>query len=321
MTNPSIRFGNGRVQNNKPAVDPGLSIPNEPNSDWYVAQWGHNQFLSSTKMLPSDRHHSDTTLGIPLYTFNTIDDESRLSIYKSYDKKSFVYELFEQGGLLKGGGSDLFLSAEALVPNATLDYPIYYDVDVKLSQAFLHYNNQLAAADGAVLSQVGSGFVMSTSNLSDNMKVTLFLQLPISVSRIAGGSYRSCTFSGDGASIIANVTLPSEKLLSFEPNNGAPSKLHYILNDYLKAFLSEPILCHGDNGTVRDLGLLNGIHCLHNWSLNGMYIGIESEDSIWIARSPSVIPQGKIKTAVQISNLKVSKISTRNYQYGSCGSP
>ncbi|CAF9942839.1 hypothetical protein IMSHALPRED_005074 [Imshaugia aleurites] len=173
MTNPSIRFGNGQVKNNKPAVDPGLSIPNEPNSD------------------------CDITLGVPLYTFNTIDDESRLSIYKSYDKKSFVYELFEQGGLLKGGGSDLFLSAEALVPNVTLDYPIYYDVDVKLSQAFLHYNDHLAAADGAVLSQVGSGFVMSTSNLSDNMKVTLFLQLPISVSRIAGGSYQS--FAGEWA--------------------------------------------------------------------------------------------------------------------------
>jgi len=273
-------------------------------SAWYVAQWQQDSYVQPT-LLPeanSNSLHEDPKLGKPTYVFAAPDGHAAVRVYNQ--NGSWVYELEESGGTLTGkGGSNLFLSVNAVEPGARFDQDISYDTDIKLSAAMVHYDMAGAAISGAVLSQVFTGFGLMFSDPITREQQFVFMQLPIAVSRPTPPTWFSICSLVDKKPKLLYVPARDQDhpLLAYKADNGDMHHLHYLLNTYVSMLVSSPYRCADQwiewPSSARDL---------RNWRLTSLYIGLETETSDHRPGSLNLKPQGEIETAVEIANARVT---------------
>jgi hypothetical protein len=129
---PRLRFHLGEIVGNQPLISP--ILPNMPDlpSPWYVCQWGQRSYVQPTLIADTDHTgdvwRDDPKFGRPTYAFAAPDGHATVRIFGHLG--AWTYELAQSGGILtEGGGSNLFLAADATDPRATFDRPITYDID------------------------------------------------------------------------------------------------------------------------------------------------------------------------------------------------
>jgi hypothetical protein len=301
-----LRFGTGRVAGNKPELSPITPDVPEPISSWYVAQWQHRQFLDARTTLDTAQQRRDPELGTPMQAYATPDGTLRLLIYREPKRSELVYELFEQGGLPEAGGGNLFLSTE-VPPRAHADFsrPITYELRAKIASAGVTYDSASASPGGTVLAQAFSGFVIDFRAPDGKQAGTLFLQIPISGSHEPQRRYRNCNARGDVLSIVANQSLPQQKLLPFRAASGPLQPMRYLLNAYLLAVLAGPMDCRDEHGRAFGLASVPGALRPGNWTLSGIYVGLESQSQD--LHHGLEVPHGSVRIGLQVAGIRMRR--------------
>ncbi|MGC9260941.1 MAG: hypothetical protein ACP5I8_12830 [Phycisphaerae bacterium] len=245
--------------------------------------WNSSEVLNANEMVTNDPNVSDPAFGPAAYAFTTPNQNAQLAIYRDAANNQWVYNLFERNGTLTpGGGANLFLSANASGGPFTMNHPIGYNLSAKISEAYATYDNPQAVTNGAVLAQVFSGFILQNANQG----LTVFMQIMLADSRDGTGGNGGITYlSQSGNTYIVDITPPGGNPLAFQTDVGPLQYLSYQLNPFFSEFLAaESFGAAAENSA--------------NWSLNSMYVGLETENSI-----SSGVPQGTVSVGLQIAGL------------------
>ncbi|MHB1768320.1 MAG: PEP-CTERM sorting domain-containing protein [Phycisphaerae bacterium] len=285
LTNPRMQFNTGAVVNNQEQLSPYLPNIPGPLSGWVVTMWNRSEVLNANEMVTNDPSVSDPTFGSAAYSFTTPNQNAQLAIYRDTVNNQWVYNLFERNGTLTpGGGANLFLSANAVGGPFTMNHPIGYNAYAKISEASATYNNPQAMTNGAVLAQVFSGFILQDSNQG----LTVFMQIMLADSRGGTGGNGGITYlSQSGNTYVVDIAPPGGNPLAFQTDNGPLHYLSYQLNPFFSEFLAAESFGSAASNPA-------------NWSLNSMYVGLETENSI-----SGGAPQGSVSVGLQIAGLTV----------------
>ncbi len=192
-----------------------------------------------------------------------------------------------------------------------MNQPIIYQLRAKISQAHIQYYNSDAKANGAVLAQVFSGFILQCHSTNPRKRITFFLQIPLCDSRegrtrgTGGITYSHCVRGADGSVIIENITPAGGYPLPFHSQRGPLRHLTYKLNGFLRQVLAHPPTFRESNGAVHRLVYTAREKNLKNWTLNSMYVGLETENRDFRPSSPNHAPQGTVTVALQLAGLSV----------------
>jgi len=317
---PRLRFHTGAIKDNQAEISPVLpDIPGVP-SQWFVAQWGQHQFVAGNEMTRNDPATEDPRMGSAVYAFSAPDHHSHVWIYQPAGVDEPVYELFEKDGELgTGGGSNIFLSADAARGGVRLDRPIQYRLDARLVRATAEYTTPSAQSSGAVLAAVFTGFVIQFPDPQSGQTSTLFLQILHATSRgINGSDYRSCSISDGQRTIIYGSDLSGDRRLPFKPDVGPLVHLGYSVDRYLCDLISHPLNCTAPDGSITSITLLDGVEDFGKWKLKGIYVGLETEAKDVRPQSGNPDPQGTISVALQLSALHVRRYPDRTFTPGDC---
>ena len=289
---PCVRFHRGLVVDNQPRIEPALpSIPGGV-SPWYVAQWQHRDYLAASDLVTS----TDVLDRETLWSFALPDGEAKLQIrHRQAKSGSNVYDLFEHDGVLtEGGGSNLFLAAQA-VADATFDHEVALDVTARVTDAAVRYDTASAEATGAVLAMgfVGLGLLEQDPRGAQ----FVFMQIPLTSSRPAmtGPGYICSLAGGSPRLLFAPFQSGS---LPFQP--GTERHVHADLTASVAAMLAHPYPC---GGTMRDWSAAarNPAH----WRLTGIYAGLEVENEDHRHGAALHGPQGDATLGLEIDALSV----------------
>lgn len=313
LHNPRLRFHTGAVVNNAPEISSILpQIENFDASEWYVTQWRRPSFIQPNIMRPDPE--VDPILGRSLYYFPSQDRKTYLKIFKN---KNYVYELYTQGGELSNfGGTNLFLSSNALSPEVTFEKFVDYSVDMKFSKARIQYNTPQAKQTGAVMSQLFTGFILQFTDKKDpkNLPTTLFMQLYHNNTSFPNSEYRGCYRHDSNMEIVYGNVLPSDPRLDFKATSRAPTAMNFNINQYLCAMIRKGFNCN-DNGKQYKFDFPESAKDFRNWKITSMYVGLETQDTDLRRESKNNQPQGFVEAAVQISNLQVIKSESKSFDY------
>ncbi len=298
---PRLHFHLGDVAANRPALSPILpDMGAYPASPWYLAQWQQSTVLRPDRMSRDDPATRDPELGVAAYGFEAPDGHAHLRIWQG--GPGWVFELYERGGMLTaGGGSNLFLAADTVHP-VRLDRPVTYTLQARVSRAAATYDTADAEASGAVLAQIFSGFGITFHDPAGAATQFVFLQLPLSASRpILRTRNVICTLDAGGPHLLFAPSLHrGETLLPFRPAGPGMTTLRYGLRDYVQDLVSEPYPCGGRTldwpAAARDPG---------NWTLGGLYVGLETEDADLRAGATRQGAQGTVEAALQIADIRL----------------
>ncbi len=318
LTNPRMNFNLGtRVKGVDIAGNsPYLPAITGPLSGWTVTMWHRHEVLNARELIRNDRRLRDPRLGVPVYAFITPNHNSHLAIYRDHKTHRWVYELFEKDGqLLPNGGSNLFLSAKTGGRRFTMNHPMIYSLGAKISQAHIRYYQAGAEKSGAVLAQVFSGFILSVRSSDPAHRITLFLQVPLADSRNGrfgapysgpgGICYQDCVSGKNGAVIIENIAPRGGCPLPFRPQRGPLRHFHYRLNDFLRTVLTHPPMFRNAHGHWQRFRYTHQAKQLKNWTLNSMYVGLETENKDFRTGVTNHRPQGSVSVALQVANIRV----------------
>ncbi len=319
LTNPRMNFNLGTRIKGVDIAGNSWYLPAIPGplSGWTVTMWHRREVLNARELIRNDRRLRDPRLGVPRYAFITPNHKTHLAIYRDHKAHRWVYELFEKDGrLLPNGGSNLFLSARARGGPFTMNHPIIYKLWAKISQAHIKYFNASAEKSGAVLAQVFSGFILSVRSPDPAHRLTLYLQVPLADSRggqfgspACGGpggiSYQNCVSGKNGTVIIENIAPPGGCPLPFQPQRGPLRHFHYRLNDFLHTVLTHPPRFRNVHGHWRRFMYTLQDKQLKNWTLDSMYVGLETENKDFRTGVTNHRPQGTVSVALQVANVRV----------------
>lgn len=319
LTNPRMNFNLGtRIKGvDLPGISPYLPAIPGPLSGWTVTMWHRRETLNARELVLNDRQLRDPRLGLPAYAFITPDHNTHLAIYRDHIAHRWVYDLFEKDGmLLPNGGSNLFLSASARGGPFTMNHPIIYNLWAKISQAHIKYYNASAEKSGAVLAQVFTGFIFSMRSPHPAERITLFLQLPLADSRDGkfggaqfggpgGITYQHCVSGKNGTVIIENIAPRGGCPLPFRAQSGPLRHLHYDLAMFLRQVLAHAPIYRKPNGVMHQLVYSDQAKNLKNWTINSMYIGLETENRDFRPGVTDHRAQGTVSVALQVENLSV----------------
>ena len=310
LKDPRLRFHLGETANNQPLISPVYPDMPFPISEWALMQWGQSSCMSGDKMTTDDALCRDPQLGVARYAFAPPDGHSHLWIYKDNASGAWVYEISERDGTLRpGGGSNIFLANGSPRREFTLDREITYSVDLKLTQAEATYLTPTARQSGAVLAMAFTGFGILFKDPETKQQQFVFLQIPISSSRSISfpGTYIFLPTKGERPNLLYGAALLSgEPTLPFAPDTGTLHPFRYLLNRYVAQLISKPYRWKGEM-----VEWPAAAHDFHNWSLKGMYIGLETQATDLRPTSTNHDRQGSVVAALQISNLEVMRHNDR----------
>lgn len=295
---PRLRFHMGQSGPQGPVISPVLpDIPGSASA-WYVTQWQQRYLLMPDKMTTNDPVTHDPRFGSALYAFTT--PLSHLWIYQDPASGDFVYDLYQQDGYQRnGGGTNLYLSANAVEANATFDHRIDYLLDARMSAARATYDTAQAKQAATVIGFAASEFGVLFHDPMTNKNTFVFMGIPISSSRAHDPSDRVCLGEGHHTLIYGRV-LRGDPRLPFAPDSGPLHHLSYNLNDYLCDMASKPFPCADG-----ELSLPDSARDMSNWRLTGMFIGLESSIQDLRSRSTNVRSQGSLRVGLDVANVKV----------------
>ena len=303
LSGPRLHFHLGGVEANRPALSPILpDMAAYPASPWYLAQWQQSTVVRPDRMSRDDPVTRDPGLGVAAYGFEAPDGHAHLRIWRN--GPGWVFELYERGGMVTaGGGSNLFLAVDATSP-ARLDRPTTYTLQARVSRASATYDTAQAEASGAVLAQIFSGFGLTFHDPAGAATQFVFLQLPLSSSRpVSRARNVICTLDAGGPHLLFAPSLHrGETVLPFRPAGPGMATLRYELQDYVRELVSEPYPCGERMLTwpraARDLG---------NWTLGGLYVGLETENADLRAGAAGPGAQGTVEAALQVADIRLAQ--------------
>jgi hypothetical protein len=295
-----MAFGTGGVTDNKATLYSALPDVQGPESPWNVTQWSQEAYLNPSDMTTDNAALADPLYGTPLYSWQSSDGTS-LSVFSQAGSTvggaPYVFNLEEQSGGVDGAGANLFLGTqvESAAP-VLFDNPITYSLDAKITSASLNPDS-----GGFVLAQAFTGFTV-TFNATDNPNYdaalptySAFMQLGITNSSGPQSRY----LSQQGNSFTYQYDLPANALLPFAVSTGGPTAMSFNLNEYL----DDMINAIGTSMPAQDQDL-------DLWSLNSMYVGLETDLTSGNAADPSTLSDG-----LQVSNISLSTDTSQTVAY------
>jgi len=306
FNNPKLRFGTGKVVDNKAQMSPILpSIPG-PVSGWEVVQWSPFKHLMPNIMTQQDPATKDPDLGLATYAFTAPDENTHFWVYNAGAGGNPVFELFEQNGSVwDAGGRNLFLVAGAKQP-VTMDHVIHFSMQAKISRAAVSYNTPESQKDGAVLGMAFIGFAMNFPSPVDGSSSVFFLQVGLANSFRNASLKSICTMSKAGRIIMTSGgDLGGTAPLPFERQAGPLKTIAFNVNDYVNAVFSKPHECAVQGGTQK-MVLLSGINP-GQIALKTTYIGLETQNSDSRRNATEKGPQGNIELGLQLSNVEMTE--------------
>jgi hypothetical protein len=310
LTDPRLRFHMGKVANHEPFISPIDPDMPFPVSEWTLQQWHEDSYMSGDQMTKNDPATSDALLGIAPYAFAAPDAHSHLWIYHGAKPGTWVYEVYERDGTMRPeGGANIFMATTQPAKLTTFDHEIEYSVDLKLKEAEIHYLTPTAKQSGAVLGQIFTGFGIHFFNPTTKQKQFVFLQIPIANSRenTHKDYYVVLPTDGAGLSLLYSAGMDSgEPTFRFAPDGGQLHSFHYSLNRYVAQMVARPYSWNG-----RTVEWPAEAHDYRNWSLGGMYLGLETQSTDERPESTNHDQQGSVQMTLQIANLSVTQDGDR----------
>ena len=305
LAGPNMKFGNG-VPNGFFTTSAPLAMP---QSSWKVMQWHKAQYMDPSAMTARDTAASADQSDNMLYQWTTPSHESELNVYQG-TPGTYIYGLVSRGGALgSDGGANVFLRSDA-APKTTFSSEILYSIDTKVSLAEISYDNP-SASHRSVVAQAFTGFTLTFNKpgavgySTALPTINLFMQIYLTDSRFgdAGATYRSAvtTTGWNGAKLVSNILLPEDQALAFAADSGPLHHLTYSLNTHLFDIVTNTVWPTMDG---RNAGALPAsTQNLSLWSLNTMYVGVETQNSD--SASAPGIPQGTVALGLDVANISV----------------
>ena len=260
---------------------------------------------------------ADPVFGRPLFAFDTSTDVSHLHVYRDPSTSQYVYELYSRdGGLSPGGGTNLFLSAEAL-PNQTFDADITLSLRTRISAAKVVFDTP-AAQRAPVLAGYFAGFAILFTDPVTHAPMSLFMQIEIATSFGHRTTYHGCSGTGPRWQIIYGKSIDGDPWLPLVASNGPLQSVTFDVNRYLCDLVAQNYYCQGSTGAPQSYRLPEAAHDFRNWRLTSIYIGLETSNHFMPRRSSDSAPQGEAAVGVQLADLRVMRDPNRPIDGGSC---
>lgn len=306
-----MRFGTGGVCDNQPQMYPQAAPVPGPESAWYVTQWHKAEYLDPASVQGAGAVAEAPGLGAPVESWTTPDGLTGLQVYQAADGGDVFHLQSEDGARTAAGGANLFLQTD-IAPGVTFADTLIYSVAVDVSVASVSYTVPVAQKTRDVLAQAFTGFVIgcnipgSAGYDPQAPSMTGFMQIGLADSGGAGiPTYAGGCVDGSGnATLVATMTLPGDAVLPFAPGGAGPRPVAYDLNAYFQAFVAQGFAVTTANGGQATLRLSGAEADPANWSLEGMYIGVETQDT----GLDDTVPLGSVAIGLDVGHLGLTAL-------------
>jgi hypothetical protein len=292
---PRLRFHLGQVADNQSVISPILpNIPGDP-SPYFIQQWVQSSYIQPTLLLRNHKVTYDAIMGKAAYAFEAPDGHAHVWVYRY--NGTYVYELYEAGGsLTPGGGSNLFLTSDKFVQDATLDRPITFEFDAKISRASISAPAS-AQNSGIVLSDAFVGFGLNFVDPTTGAH-SVFMQVPIAASRPADVPRKAAFYcQGSNVFLFSPSLVSGEPTLPFAPDFGPLHHFKYSINGYLNDLINSTT-CGALPAAAKDP---------KNWQLTGFYMGLETQSMDARSTTAPPVALGQVEMGLQIANIKATR--------------
>ncbi len=301
LGNPRLRFADGQVANNAPALFPGSpAIAGFQPSSWYVAQWKKTELMKPDVLFENAASATDPMLGVSRWAFPSTDNQSHVWIWEPVAGPR-IFELYgEHGWLDAAGGSNVFLSINAIAEVYTsMELPTHLVMSAKIAHSSVTFTAPNADTDGSVLWQAFTGLIFQYVPPNAAPRTVLFLQIAHADSRNQTGTYLS--YGGNAA--LYGGRLAGDPSIYGDKPNGALTPLDFDLNAYLCDAVGRSYPMSGGGTFTFPVEA----HDLHNWRFSSMYSGIETQDRL---DTSTAATRGSDLVAFQVSGIDVRKATS-----------
>jgi hypothetical protein len=323
-------FGNGLVDNDAAEMfTPPAALAEQPQSQWYIAQWGQPVAINSADYTQNDASTYDPNYGNALYSWTEPGTTAAIAIYQNTQALGGgdVYDLTDTNTTLPASSgateeADMFLSSPAL-NNVNLSHPLTLSLDAKISQSLVQFcSPQLAsnyATSGTVFGTFDIGMTVNFNGADGLPAYVGFVQIvPWTSDSSALANYSSGALApGGGTTQFISALLlrgdPSLSLLSADAG-AAPVGLTYNINQYVYASL---LAAFTNFSPSQESALLD----LGNWTLGGLYIGPATNDAQVSNAKGAVSEVAAITTGIQVSDISVTERPAKTYNPNTAVTP
>jgi len=323
-------FGNGLVQNYAAEMfTPPAALAAQPQSQWYIAQWGQPVAINSADYSQNDAATYDPNYGNALYSWTEPGTTAAIAIYQNTAALGGgdVYDLTDTNTTAAPSAgatdeADMFLSSPA-IDNVNLSHPVTLSLDAKIAQSLVQFDSPALAASYATSGTVFGTFDIGMTinfNGADGMPAYVgFVQIvPWTSDSPALADYTSGALTPGGGStqFISSLLMqgdPSLALLAADAG-AAPDGLTYNVNQYVYASLESAF---ANFSPAQQAILLN----LGNWTLGSLYVGPATNDAQITDASGAVSEAAQITTGIQLSDISVTENVAKTYDPASVTAP
>jgi hypothetical protein len=315
-------FGNGLVANYAAEMfTPPAALAEQPQSQWYIAQWGQPVAVNSADYTQNNAASYDPNYGNALYSWSEPGTTSAIAIYRNTAALggSDVYQLTDANTTAAPSSgatdeADMFLSSPA-IDNVNLSHPVTLTLDAKITQSLVQFASpDLAsgyATSGTVFGTFDIGMTINFDGADGLPAYVGFVQIvPWTSDSAALANYASGPLSpGGGATqFIASLLMQGGASLSLLPGDAgaAPVGLTYNVNEYVYAALQSAF---ADFSPQQQSVVFN----LANWTLGSLYIGPATNDAQTTNNAGAVSEVAQVTTGIQVSDISAAETVGTTY--------
>jgi hypothetical protein len=315
-------FGNGLVANYAAEMfTPPAALAEQPQSQWYIAQWGQPVAVNSADYTQNNAASYDPNYGNALYSWSEPGTTSAIAIYRNTAALGGgdVYQLTDANTTAAPSSgatdeADMFLSSPA-IDNVNLSHPVTLTLDAKITQSLVQFASpDLAsgyATSGTVFGTFDIGMTINFDGADGLPAYVGFVQIvPWTSDSAALANYASGPLSpGGGATqFIASLLMQGGASLSLLPGDAgaAPVGLTYNVNEYVYAALQSAF---ADFSPQQQSVIFN----LANWTLGSLYIGPATNDAQTTNNAGAVSEVAQVTTGIQVSDISVAETVGTTY--------
>jgi hypothetical protein len=315
-------FGNGLVANYAAEMfAPPAALAAQPQSQWYIAQWGQPVAINSADYTQNDAASYDPNYGNALYAWSEPGTNSAIAIYQNTAALGGgdVYQLTDANTTAAPSAgatdeADMFLSSPA-INNVNLSHPVTLTLDAKITQSLVQFGSpDLAsgyATSGTVFGTFDLGMTINFDGADGLPAYVGFVQIvPWTSDSAALANYSSGPLvPGDGSTqFISSLLMAGDPSLSLLPGDAgaAPVGLTYNLNAYVYAALQTTF---ADCSSLQQSALFN----LANWTLGSLYIGPATNDAQTTNNAGAASVVAQVTTGIQVSDISATETVGTTY--------
>jgi hypothetical protein len=309
-------FGNGLVANDAAEMfTPPAALAEQPQSQWYIAQWGQPVAVNSADYTQNDAASYDPNYGDALYAWSQPGTRSAIAMYQNTAALGGgdVYQLTDANTTAAPSAgatdeADMFLSSPA-IDNVNLSHPVTLTLDAKIDQSLVQFGSpDLAsgyATSGTVFGTFDIGMTINFDGADGLPAYVGFVQIvPWTSDSAALADYSSGPLAPGGGStqFIASLLMPGDPSLSLlNGDAGAtPVGLTYNVNQYVYAALQSAF---ADFSPLQQSLIFN----LANWTLGSLYIGPATNDAQTTNAAGTVSEVAQVTAGIQVSDINAAE--------------